>query len=100
MDPSLHEEELEEDRSFNEAARELEQLQMAFAVLASRPAAGDQEHGADTTDEPDLTLLCVGATRKDSQLAEETIGWQPLTQMKMSKTLTMRPQSTLIQDLV
>jgi hypothetical protein len=96
VDPSLHEEEEEEeeDRSFNEAARELEQLQMAFAVLASRPAAGNQEHGADTTDEPDLTSTLRGSN------PQETIGWQPLTQMKMSKTLTMRPQSTLIQDLV
>ena len=66
MDPSLHEEEEEEEeeeehRSFNEAARELEQLQMAFAVLASRPAAGNQEHGADTTDEPDLTSTLRGS---------------------------------------
>ena len=64
MDPSLHEEEEEEeeeDRSFNEAARELEQLQMAFAVLASRPAAGNQEHGADTTDEPDLNSTLRGS---------------------------------------
>ena len=63
MDPSLHEEEEEEeeeeDRSFNEAARELEQLQMAFAVLAT--SSRNQEHGADTTDEPDLTSTLRGS---------------------------------------
>lgn len=58
---SLHRDDKAEDRSFNEAARELEQLQMAFAVLASRPAAGNQEHGADTTDEPDLTSTLRGS---------------------------------------
>jgi hypothetical protein len=31
------------------------------AELASRPAAGNQEHGADTTDEPDLTSTLRGS---------------------------------------
>ena len=61
---SLREDE-EEDRSFNETARELEQLHMAFAVQNSlrdqQQGTRSARIGAGTTDEPDSTSTLRGS---------------------------------------